>query len=114
MPLTGLRPLLSPYCDRGYHGPGLKEKLTQAGIAVVTVVPKIEKIDTAQGSSYLTVFAQEKTPLDKLFEGAKLFVADAPFTADHGRTSGDWRGAQFTNTWRLSNTKSIGVLGNAL
>ncbi|MBK8869552.1 MAG: phosphoglycerate kinase [Elusimicrobia bacterium] len=62
----------------GYHGPGLKEKLTQAGIAVVTVVPKIEKIDTTQGSSYLTVFAQEKTPLDKLFEGAKLFVADAP------------------------------------
>lgn len=62
----------------GYHGPGLNEKLTQAGMAVVTVVPKIEKIDTAQGSSYLTVFAQEKTPLDKLFEGAKLFVSDAP------------------------------------
>jgi hypothetical protein len=52
----------------GYHGPGLNEKLTQAGMAVVTVVPKIEKIDTTQGSSYLTVFAQEKTPLDKLLK----------------------------------------------
>jgi hypothetical protein len=64
----------------GYHGPGLTEKLTNAGMAVVTVVPKIQKIDTAQGSSYLTVFAQEKTPLDKLFEGAKLFVADSPLS----------------------------------
>lgn len=64
----------------GYHGPGLTEKLTKAGMAVVTVVPKIQKIETTQGSSYLTVFAQEKTPLDKLFEGAKLFVADSPLS----------------------------------
>jgi hypothetical protein len=37
-------------------------------------------VDTAQGSAYLSVFAQEKTPLDKLFEGAKLFVADNPLS----------------------------------
>ncbi|MBK8575581.1 MAG: hypothetical protein IPN90_07870 [Elusimicrobia bacterium] len=67
----------------GYHGPGLTEKLTRAGMAVVTVVPKIQKVDTAQGSSYLSVFAQEKTPLSKLFEGSKLFVADSPLSPEN-------------------------------
>jgi hypothetical protein len=65
----------------GYHGPGLTKKLTESGMAVVSVLPKIQKVDTVQGSAYLSVFAQEKTPLNKLFEGAKLFVADSPLSS---------------------------------
>lgn len=64
----------------GYHAPGLTERLRQKGMAVVTVVPKISKVDTDQGSAYLSVFAQEKTPLEKLFEGSTLFVADNPMS----------------------------------
>lgn len=57
----------------GFHAPGLTDALTKAGIAVVSYVPKIEKVETAQGSAYLSVFTQEKTPLEKLFAGEKLF-----------------------------------------
>jgi 3-phosphoglycerate kinase len=76
----GNSPKVSILVTGGYHAPGLTKKLTDAGLAVVSLVPKIEKVDTSQGSAYLTVFAQEKTPLEKLFEGAKLFVADKPLS----------------------------------
>src|SRR5207244_3646932 len=36
---------------------------------------KITKVDTKNGSAYLSAFTQEKTPLEKLFEGEKLFLA---------------------------------------
>jgi hypothetical protein len=62
----------------GYHSPGLIAHLTQAGATVISVTPKIEKLETVQGSSYLSVFAQEKTPLDQLFSGEKLFLSQAP------------------------------------
>jgi glycosyltransferase involved in cell wall biosynthesis len=62
----------------GYHSLGMTETLRRAGVAVVSFVPRIEKIDTAQGSSYLGVFTQEKTPLEKLFRGEKLFLASSP------------------------------------
>lgn len=64
----------------GYHSPGLTARLTEAGYTVVSVVPKIQKIETEQGSAYLSVFAQEKTPLDKLFSGSKLFLAEDPLS----------------------------------
>ena len=32
-------------------------------------------MDTAHGSTYLSLFAQEKTPLDKFLEGDKLFLS---------------------------------------
>lgn len=62
----------------GYHSVGLTQKLTEAGATVVSVVPKIEKIDSPQGAAYLSVFMQEKTPLEKLFDGKKLFLAQKP------------------------------------
>ncbi|MBK8575856.1 MAG: hypothetical protein IPN90_09320 [Elusimicrobia bacterium] len=62
----------------GFHAEGLTEKLTKAGVTVVSFVPKIEKLNTAEGSAYLSVFTQEKTPLEKLFQGEKLFLADHP------------------------------------
>lgn len=65
----------------GYHSPGITERLTKAGAAVISFTPKIEKIDTAQGSAYLSVFTQEKTPLEKMFQGEKLFLAPRPDAA---------------------------------
>lgn len=62
----------------GYHSPGVSERLRQAGVTVVSFTPRIDKVDTARGSAYLSVFTQEKTPLEKLFEGEKLFVTQNP------------------------------------
>jgi hypothetical protein len=58
----------------GFHAAGMERLLTRAGFTVVTYVPKIEKVDTPQGSAYLSVFTREKTPLEKLFAGEKLFL----------------------------------------
>ncbi len=62
----------------GYHARGLTERLTRAGYAVASVVPKLTNIEGPQGAAYLAVFAEEKTPLDRLFEGPKLFLAAPP------------------------------------
>ncbi|MBP9127560.1 MAG: hypothetical protein KBG07_02180 [Elusimicrobia bacterium] len=64
----------------GFHSPGLTAQLTQAGATVIRVVPKIEKLETTQGATSLSVFAQEKTPLDVLFSGEKLFLAHNPIS----------------------------------
>jgi|GEM_PF-3730584 len=58
----------------GFHAEGVTERLNDAGVAVITYVPKIAHLDTEKGSSYLSIFTQEKTPLEKLFAGEKLFV----------------------------------------
>jgi hypothetical protein len=63
----------------GYHAPGVTERLTRAGCAVVSFVPALEKADLSQGSAYLGVFAREKTPLEKLFQGQKLFLSPRQF-----------------------------------
>jgi 4-alpha-glucanotransferase len=64
----------------GFHSPGITDRLRRAGATVISFTPKIEKIDTAQGSAYLSVFTQEKTPLEKLFQGEKLFVSPEVWT----------------------------------
>jgi hypothetical protein len=66
----------------GYHARGLTDRLTRAGYAVASVVPKLTNIEGPQGAAYLAVFAQEKTPLDRLFEGPKLFLAAPPASAE--------------------------------
>lgn len=62
----------------GFHAEGMTERLVHQGAVVVSYVPKIEKIETPQGSSSLSVFTQEKTPLEKLFAGKKLFLGMNP------------------------------------
>jgi hypothetical protein len=64
----------------GFHAEGIKKYLTAHGIAVLSFVPKITKLDSRTGSAYLSVLTQEKAPLDKLFQGEKLFLADIPFS----------------------------------
>jgi hypothetical protein len=63
----------------GYHADGIAQRLNRQGITVVSFVPKIEKIDSQDGSTYLSVFTQAKTPLEKLFQGEKLFLAQSPW-----------------------------------
>jgi hypothetical protein len=61
----------------GFHSAAMDERLARAGMTVISFTPKIEKVDTENGSAYLSVFTQEKSPLEKLFEGRKLFLADS-------------------------------------
>lgn len=74
------RPSVAVLVTGGFHSEGIREKLNRAGVAVISFTPKIEKIDSAQGSAYLSVFSQEKTPLEKLFQGRKLFLTPDPFS----------------------------------
>ncbi len=60
----------------GFHSGGILRRLQPKGFTVVSYVPKISKIEDANGSAYLSVFTQEKTPLDKLFAGEKLFLSE--------------------------------------
>ncbi|MBK9429457.1 MAG: DUF89 family protein [Elusimicrobia bacterium] len=62
----------------GYHAEGIAKALTAGGFTVISYVPKIEKVDTDRGSAYLSVFTQEKTPLDRLFQGQQLYLANEP------------------------------------
>jgi len=62
----------------GFHDHGMGPLLEEAGITRITFVPKISEVKTEKGTNYLSVFTQEKTPLEKLFEGEKLFVTPNP------------------------------------
>jgi len=62
----------------GFHAEGITDFLKEKGVTVVSFVPKITQIESDSGSAYLSVFTQEKTPLEKLFEGEKLFIASHP------------------------------------
>jgi len=60
----------------GFHSSGIDQRLVDAGYTVVQFTPKISKVDSENGSAYLSVFSQKKTPLASLFEGQKLFLAE--------------------------------------
>jgi signal transduction histidine kinase len=60
----------------GHHAPGIAERLTREGCTVVSFIPRIEKVSPAENA--LTVFAQEKTPLARLFEGQRLYLGRDP------------------------------------
>jgi hypothetical protein len=56
----------------GFHTPGLEKLLAEKGISYAVVTPKIGKIE--KGSKYLDVFAANRTPLEKLLLGEKLYL----------------------------------------
>ncbi|MCG3206000.1 MAG: hypothetical protein KCHDKBKB_02726 [Elusimicrobia bacterium] len=60
----------------GFHSDGINRLLEKAGLTVVDFVPRVTRVEGETGPAYLSAFAQEKTPLDKLFEGQKLFLAE--------------------------------------
>ncbi|MBK8872323.1 MAG: hypothetical protein IPN19_15145 [Elusimicrobia bacterium] len=55
---TPHRPVTLALVTGGFHAPGLTDVLTKAGATVISFVPKIEKVDTAQGSAYLSARAK--------------------------------------------------------
>ncbi|MBV9080848.1 MAG: hypothetical protein JO102_06990, partial [Elusimicrobia bacterium] len=67
----------------GFHTDGLAERMHAAGRTVFVCTPKLTKIDGLSGSAYLSVFDREKTPLEKLFAGDKLFLAAPVAGAAH-------------------------------
>jgi len=62
----------------GFHSPGITKLISESGGTTVTFAPKITKVETEDGENYLSLFTQDKAPLDKLFEGEKLFLAPSP------------------------------------
>ncbi|MFN0118649.1 MAG: hypothetical protein ACKVQC_10225 [Elusimicrobiota bacterium] len=63
----------------GYHTLGVKDLLKQKKISYIIATPKLSEIDENEtGSSYLSVFDREKSSLDELFSGKKLFMVDTP------------------------------------
>jgi hypothetical protein len=62
----------------GFHTAGIDALLKTSDVATLTFVPTITKVEDENGSSYLSVFAREKTSLDRLFAGEKLFVTQPP------------------------------------
>lgn len=70
----------------GFHSDGITRKLKKEGVTIVTVAPKISHVENGNKRSYLSVFAQERTPLDQMFKGEKLFLAKSPiFSKYRGR-----------------------------
>ena len=73
----------------GFHTPGVTQILKREKISYVVLTPNITKVDAGSGSAYLSVFAREKTPLDRLFAGEKLFLSpeagNIPFPATAAR-----------------------------
>jgi hypothetical protein len=51
----------------------------------LTFVPALTHIDKISGSESLSIFNRERTPLDRLFAGEKLFLAAHPFVGPNGR-----------------------------
>jgi len=62
----------------GFHGDGLTAALEAAGLAVVRFVPRVETVGTPSGEAALSIFAQEKLPLERIAAGEKLFLAPPP------------------------------------
>ncbi|MBK8651694.1 MAG: hypothetical protein IPN23_08320 [Elusimicrobia bacterium] len=65
----------------GYHAAGVGAALGRAGISVIDFVPRVEAVDGPAGTAALSVFVREKSPLERLFQGNRLFLAPAPFPA---------------------------------
>lgn len=101
----------------GYHSPGIAERLRHAGVTVISFTPRIEKVDTLHGSTSLSVFTQEKTPLDKLFAGSKLFVSQdpAPLSTIEGTGVAVAGGTAQILSGKLIAYKTVGaLLGNRM
>lgn len=66
----------------GFHSKGIEKQLLEKGVTIVHVSPRITKTDGLQPWEALTIFSQEKTPLEKLARGEKLFLAPAPLKVE--------------------------------
>ncbi|MFN0118377.1 MAG: hypothetical protein ACKVQC_08835 [Elusimicrobiota bacterium] len=60
----------------GFHTEEILNELKKQGSSYVILQPKISHVNEINGSDYLSVFTREKTPLDKLMMGDKLFLTN--------------------------------------
>lgn len=67
----------------GFHTPHIKALLEKRGLSYTLVSPKMTAVEQNGEVSYLSVFTQEKSPLETIFAGRKLFVTP---TATHAGT----------------------------
>ncbi len=58
----------------GFHTRGLTELLNKKGLSYVVATPKLTQVDAESATHYLSVFDREKTPLEQIFSGSKLFL----------------------------------------
>ncbi|MCG3206057.1 MAG: hypothetical protein KCHDKBKB_02783 [Elusimicrobia bacterium] len=58
----------------GFHTARITTLLRKKNIPYVIVNPNLTKGEDTAGSRYLSIFQREKTPLDRLFSGEKLFL----------------------------------------
>lgn len=58
----------------GFHTAGLTTQLRKRGLSYVVASPKMTAIDDESPENYLSIFDRERTPLETLFSGRKLFV----------------------------------------
>ncbi|MBV9080325.1 MAG: hypothetical protein JO102_04310, partial [Elusimicrobia bacterium] len=58
----------------GFHAADLEAAFRSQGIPFASVSPRLSKIDSDGQTSYLSVFGREKTPLERLLKGEKLFI----------------------------------------
>lgn len=61
----------------GFHARSVMREIGDSA-SVATFVPRMTVADLVRTSQALSVFTQEKTPLDQLFAGDRLFLAPAP------------------------------------
>lgn len=64
----------------GFHSYGLIQRLREKNFSIVVFSPRVTKINNEDGSAYLSIFAQEKTPLEKLFESPVLSLSIPAFS----------------------------------
>lgn len=62
----------------GFHSQKINERLMASGCTIVGFVPRITHAESLGSPAALSIFSQEKTPLEKLFQGEKLFLAPNP------------------------------------
>ena len=92
----------------GFHAPMLTQELKKRNLPYILLSPKITKVETDKGSVYLNIFAQQKSPLDKLFKGKKLFLSPAHQAA--GNSGNPWADP---TTQALRKNLGLGVARNA-
>jgi hypothetical protein len=64
----------------GFHAASLRERLRSAGWAVVEVSPRFAR---AGEDVYLSAFLRERTPVERLFAGERLYVTPDPANLAH-------------------------------
>jgi hypothetical protein len=58
----------------GFHSPHIKHLLKKRGVSYTLVSPKMTTIEKDGGTGYLSVFTQEKAPIETVFTNEKLFI----------------------------------------